>query len=194
MASRYDIAFSLTEAGFSTYLFASDFIEAIGMIENHRPNIMILDLSFFGLRCIDGRLRETKFATYVWNKFGIPHVYISPASRCVWKEMKLNESRPLAIVERPFSSESLINAINKSFIDSDGKANVVAKIRKRLTKEDKSLIRLAIKMSKEAGDIAIVSGPCTVTTRSENSEGIISKARKLEYYTTVYSFKSKEPI
>ena len=194
MANRYDIAFSLTEAGFSTYLFASDFIEAIGMIEKHGPNVMILDLFYFGFRCIDGRLRETRFATYIWNKYGIPHVYISQASKFIWKEIKLNESRPLAIVERPFSRENLVNVMNKSFGDSEGKATMVTKLRTRLTKEDKNLIRLAVKMSKDIGEIVVDSGPCTGTGWSVNSEGVISNVRKHEYHTTVYHFKSKKSI
>jgi hypothetical protein len=194
MVHKYEILSLLVEAGYSTYLFATDFIEAFGMIEKHRPNVMILDLSYFGFRCIDGKLRETKFATYVWNKYGIPHVYISPASKFVWKEIRLNESRPLAIVKRPICRETLINVMNNAFGDSDGRANVVAKLRRRLTKGDKNLIRLATKMSKDSGEIAVDSGPCTSTVWSVNSEGAISNVGTHEYYSTVYHFKSKKAI
>lgn len=194
MAYRIDIAVMLTKAGFSTYFFAGDFIEAIGMIEKYRPNIMILDLHLLGFCCLGGKLKDIKFATYAWNKFGIPHVYISPASKSVWKEIKLNESRPLAIIKRPFREEALINIINNAFADFEERIHMVAKIRRLLTKEDKTLIRMATKRSKDLGDIEVDRGPCVGTSWQENPEGVISNAKRHEYYATVYSVKSKKPI
>lgn len=119
------------------------------MIEKHKPDIMILDLHYFGFRCVGGTLGETKFATYVWNKYGIPNVYISPACEAVWKELKLHESRPLAIIERPFRDEVLINVINSAFGDAERRVHAGARIRGLLTREDRKRIRASVKRARK---------------------------------------------
>ena len=186
---QLDIIHILLDAGFSDFYEAADFIEAIWIIEKAKPKIMIIDLHYYGTSCINGKLHERVFAAYVWNRFAIPHIYISPAGKNVWEELRLFESKPIAIIESRHRYANLIDVVKNECYGFEDRIKQANELKLTLKREEEDMVKSLVLCSNKLGTLG--ESTETITHKTEKYIDGILQDVTLSYDTniTIYSVK-----
>ncbi len=137
-----DTAMRVKNLGFKEVLIASDYVQALHIILHRRPQLMIVDVYMYGFRQFSTKtlIDEYKFPTYIWNKYGIPHIYLSCIPKNSLRKIGFYKSHPIEVFIKPYKitefTEKLIDAVSRF----DGIKKT--KIRNVLTNQELSTIRI----------------------------------------------------
>lgn len=87
---------------------ASRYSEAIEMIENEQPDLLLLDINLVG------KLDGIDVARIVGEKYGIPYIFLT-ANSDAHTISRAKEVRPMAYLTKPVTKELLFSAIEIAF-------------------------------------------------------------------------------
>ena len=99
-----DIKMSLQNLGYTVSSVASSSKEAIQKAEEHRPDLVLMDI------ILQGEMDGIEAANQIRSRFNIPIIYLTAyTNETVLERAKITE--PLAYIVKPFTKEDLKMAI-----------------------------------------------------------------------------------
>jgi two-component system, response regulator PdtaR len=101
---RLDLVTHLHSAGHTVAGTADSAADAVRVVENERPDLVLMDVRLIGDK--DG----IEAAIDIWQRFGIRSLFVSanldPAARA-----KAAAANPVGFLEKPFTAHSLLAAV-----------------------------------------------------------------------------------
>jgi YesN/AraC family two-component response regulator len=98
----------LTQMGFQIVGTASSGEEAVSMAEEHRPDVVLMDI------VLDGEMDGIEAAGIIQSRFSIPSIYTTAYS----EQSMINraaKTKPLAYMIKPLNIKDLIEVLEKAF-------------------------------------------------------------------------------
>jgi DNA-binding NarL/FixJ family response regulator len=106
---------ALTEAGYDVVDIASTAAEAVQMVPDHQPELVLMDIRLAGPR--DG----IDAAAEIFDRFGIRSIFVSaftdPAT-----QTRAQPARPLAWLSKPVSDHKLVAAVDTALRQIEGRS------------------------------------------------------------------------
>ena len=106
---------ALTEAGYDVVDIASTAAEAVQMVPDHQPELVLMDIRLAGPR--DG----IDAAAEIFDRFGIRSIFVSaftdPAT-----QTRAQPARPLAWLSKPVSDHKLVAAVDAALRQIEGRS------------------------------------------------------------------------
>jgi two-component system, response regulator PdtaR len=106
---------ALTEAGYDVVDIASTAAEAVQMVPDHQPELVLMDIRLAGPR--DG----IDAAAEIFDRFGVRSIFVSaftdPATQA-----RAQPARPLAWLSKPVSDHKLVAAVDTALRQIEGRS------------------------------------------------------------------------
>jgi CheY-like chemotaxis protein len=102
---RLDLTTHLRAAGHTVVGTAASAAEAVRVVENERPDLVLMDVRLLGDR--DG----IEAATEIWQRFAIRSLFVS-ANLDAAARAKASAANPVGFLEKPFTPRSLLEAVS----------------------------------------------------------------------------------
>jgi DNA-binding NarL/FixJ family response regulator len=106
---------ALTEAGYDVVDIASTAAEAVQMVPDHQPELVLMDIRLAGPR--DG----IDAAAEIFDRFGVRSIFVSaftdPAT-----QTRAQPARPLAWLSKPVSDHKLVAAVDTALRQIEGRS------------------------------------------------------------------------
>jgi DNA-binding LytR/AlgR family response regulator len=112
---------TLTEIGYTTTEAAISYSEAINMLQQEQPDLLLIDINLSGRR--DG----IELAEYINKKVKIPFIFLTANSDIVTLE-KAKKVNPYAYLIKPFTKEELFVSVEVAFSNYNASKAVEATI------------------------------------------------------------------
>lgn len=110
------IVMNLQSMGYETCQPAMSYSETIAMIENERPDLLILDIR------LQGSLDGIDVAKVIDEKFQIPYIFLSANTDGATLE-RAKETKPLTFLPKPFNKEVLYTTLEIAFSQLNEKSS-----------------------------------------------------------------------
>ncbi|TDP61137.1 response regulator transcription factor [Flavobacterium dankookense] len=111
----------LEEEGYDVIVNVDNYLKAIEIIQNKKPDLILVDIS------IKGDQDGIELGKYLLNSDDIPYIYISSHTDKITLE-RVKDTRPYGFIVKPFKEMDLVTTVslvlnNYSFRDLDPKRN-----------------------------------------------------------------------
>jgi two-component system, response regulator PdtaR len=107
---------ALTEAGYEVADIASTAEEAVQLVPDHRPELVLMDVRLAGPR--DG----IQAATEILDRFGVRSIFVSafsdPSTRA-----RADHANPIAWLAKPVADRKLVSTVSTALRDMSGEPN-----------------------------------------------------------------------
>src|SRR5215469_16151154 len=106
---------ALTEAGYDVVDIASTAAEAVQMVPDHQPELVLMDIRLAGPR--DG----IDAAAEIFDRFGIRSIFVSAFTDSA-TQARAQPARPLAWLSKPVSDHKLVTAVDTALRQIEGRS------------------------------------------------------------------------
>ena len=101
---RLDLTTQLRAAGHTVVGTADCAADAVRVVDNERPDLVLMDVRLVGSR--DG----IEAATEIWQRFAIRSLFVSANLDAAARD-KASAANPFGFLEKPFTPRSLLDAV-----------------------------------------------------------------------------------
>jgi two-component system, response regulator PdtaR len=106
---------ALTEAGFEVVDIASTAEEAVQLVPDHQPELVLMDVRLAGPR--DG----IQAATEILDRFGIRSIFVSAFSDPTTRA-RADGANPIAWLAKPVADRKLVTTVSRALRDMGGRS------------------------------------------------------------------------
>jgi two-component system, response regulator PdtaR len=107
---------ALTEAGYEVVDIASTAEEAVQLVPDHQPELVLMDVRLAGPR--DG----IQAAAEILDRFGVRSIFVSAFSDATTRA-RADRANPIAWLAKPVADRKLVSTVNTALRDMDGSSD-----------------------------------------------------------------------